>query len=82
MEPSESGALPHMTLVLKVSGLGTANDVELPLTNPKATIFSNVQKLLDMTSHGELKVDKLRRIWEPTYTYVKICVNADLPGKM
>uniref|UniRef100_A0A8C4QC48 E3 ubiquitin-protein ligase n=1 Tax=Eptatretus burgeri TaxID=7764 RepID=A0A8C4QC48_EPTBU len=70
VEPSESGALHHMTLILKVSGLGTANDVELPLTNPKATIFSNVQKLLDMTSHGELKVDKLRRIWEPTYTIV------------
>uniref|UniRef100_UPI00358F986A E3 ubiquitin-protein ligase HECTD1-like n=1 Tax=Myxine glutinosa TaxID=7769 RepID=UPI00358F986A len=68
VEPSESGALHHLTLILKVTGLGTANAVELPLTNPKATIFSNVQKLLEMTSHGELKVDKLWRIWEPTYT--------------
>uniref|UniRef100_UPI00358EE47C E3 ubiquitin-protein ligase HECTD1-like n=1 Tax=Myxine glutinosa TaxID=7769 RepID=UPI00358EE47C len=70
VEPSQSGALHHLTLTLKVSRLGAVNAVELPLTNPKATIFSNVQKLLEMTSHGELKVDKLWTIWEPTYTIV------------
>ncbi|KAF7704192.1 hypothetical protein HF521_021264 [Silurus meridionalis] len=59
---------PHLALILKVAGLGTTREVELPLTNYKSTIFYYVQKLLQLSCNGSIKSDKLRRIWEPTYT--------------
>uniref|UniRef100_A0A8C7DTX5 E3 ubiquitin-protein ligase n=1 Tax=Oncorhynchus kisutch TaxID=8019 RepID=A0A8C7DTX5_ONCKI len=53
---------------LVLTGLGTTREVELPLSNYKGTIFYYVQKLLQLSCSGSVKSDKLRRIWEPTYT--------------
>lgn len=52
----------------QVAGLGTTREVELPLSNYKSTIFFYVQRLLQLSCSGTVKTDKLRRIWEPTYT--------------
>lgn len=52
----------------QVAGLGTTREVELPLSNYKSTIFYYVQRLLQLSCNGAVKTDKLRRIWEPTYT--------------
>lgn len=52
----------------QVAGLGTTREVELPLCNYKSTIFFYVQRLLQLSCNGSVKTDKLRRIWEPTYT--------------
>ncbi|KAJ8291152.1 hypothetical protein GJAV_G00021980 [Gymnothorax javanicus] len=67
-EEVECTPSPHLALVLKVSGLGTTREVELPLSNYKSTIFYYVQKLLQLSCNGSVKSDKLRRVWEPTYT--------------
>ncbi|XP_034163726.1 E3 ubiquitin-protein ligase HECTD1 isoform X6 [Pangasianodon hypophthalmus] len=68
LEEVECAPSPHLALILKVAGLGTTREVELPLTNYKSTIFYYVQKLLQLSCNGSIKSDKLRRIWEPTYT--------------
>ncbi|XP_073782903.1 E3 ubiquitin-protein ligase HECTD1 isoform X14 [Danio rerio] len=67
-EEVECAPSPRLALILKVAGLGTTREVELPLTNYKSTIFYYVQKLLQLSCNGAIKPDKLRRIWEPTYT--------------
>ncbi|KAK6481310.1 E3 ubiquitin-protein ligase HECTD1-like isoform X1 [Huso huso] len=68
LEEVECAPSPHLSLILKVAGLGTTREVELPLSNYKSTIFYYVQKLLQLSCNGSVKSDKLRRIWEPTYT--------------
>ncbi|KAK1158830.1 E3 ubiquitin-protein ligase HECTD1-like isoform X1 [Acipenser oxyrinchus oxyrinchus] len=68
LEEVECAPSPHLSLILKVAGLGTTREVELPLSNYKSTIFYYVQKLLQLSCSGSVKSDKLRRIWEPTYT--------------
>ncbi|XP_015205631.2 E3 ubiquitin-protein ligase HECTD1 isoform X2 [Lepisosteus oculatus] len=68
LEEVECAPSPHLALILKVAGLGTTREVELPLSNYKSTIFYYVQKLLQLSCNGSVKSDKLRRIWEPTYT--------------
>ncbi|XP_016382451.1 E3 ubiquitin-protein ligase HECTD1 isoform X7 [Sinocyclocheilus rhinocerous] len=67
-EEVECTPSPRLALILKVAGLGTTREVELPLNNYKSTIFYYVQKLLQLSCNGAIKPDKLRRIWEPTYT--------------
>ncbi|XP_056151239.1 E3 ubiquitin-protein ligase HECTD1 isoform X3 [Lampris incognitus] len=67
-EEVECTPSPHLALILKVAGLGTSREVELPLSNYKSTIFFYVQRLLQLSCNGAIKSDKLRRIWEPTYT--------------
>uniref|UniRef100_A0A8C1EAI7 E3 ubiquitin-protein ligase n=1 Tax=Cyprinus carpio carpio TaxID=630221 RepID=A0A8C1EAI7_CYPCA len=67
-EEVECTPSPRLALILKVAGLGTTREVELPLNNYKCTIFYYVQKLLQLSCNGAIKPDKLRRIWEPTYT--------------
>ncbi|KAJ8391415.1 hypothetical protein AAFF_G00090450 [Aldrovandia affinis] len=67
-EEVECAPSPHLALILKVSGLGTTREVELSLSNYKSTIFYYVQKLLQLSCNGSVKSDKLRRVWEPTYT--------------
>ncbi|XP_075963462.1 E3 ubiquitin-protein ligase HECTD1 isoform X3 [Anarhichas minor] len=67
-EEVECAPSPHLSLTLKVAGLGTTREVELPLSNYKSTIFYYVQRLLQLSCSGAVKTDKLRRIWEPTYT--------------
>ncbi|XP_036737138.2 E3 ubiquitin-protein ligase HECTD1 isoform X8 [Manis pentadactyla] len=68
LEEVECSPSPRLALTLKVTGLGTTREVELPLTNFRSTIFYYVQKLLQLSCNGNVKSDKLRRIWEPTYT--------------
>ncbi|KAH0620554.1 hypothetical protein JD844_021133 [Phrynosoma platyrhinos] len=70
LEEVECTPSPRLALTLKVTGLGTSREVELPLTNFRSTIFYYVQKLLQLSCNGNVKSDKLRRIWEPTYTIV------------
>lgn len=44
-------------------------DVEIALTDPNWTIFHAVQELIQLADLGS-RQEKLRRIWEPTYTLV------------
>jgi hypothetical protein len=43
-------------------------DVEVPLDNPTASVFRYVQQLMNQSSQSATKNDKLKRLWEPTYT--------------
>ncbi|XP_037098175.1 E3 ubiquitin-protein ligase HECTD1 [Syngnathus acus] len=67
-EEVECAPSPHLALTLKVAGLGATREVELLLSDYKSTIFFYVQRLLQLSCNGAVKTDKLRRIWEPTYT--------------
>ncbi|CAD6233691.1 GSCOCG00007258001-RA-CDS [Cotesia congregata] len=60
---------PRLSLSLKGPGLPDTPDVELSLTDPNASIFQAVQELMQMTELGS-RQEKLRRIWEPTYTII------------
>jgi hypothetical protein len=42
-------------------------DVEVELNDPNWTIFRAVQQLVQLADLGS-RQEKLRRIWEPTYT--------------
>jgi hypothetical protein len=44
-------------------------DVEVELSDPNWTIFRAVQQLVQLADLGS-RQEKLRRIWEPTYTLV------------
>ncbi|XP_015591532.2 E3 ubiquitin-protein ligase HECTD1 isoform X2 [Cephus cinctus] len=73
-EPQSSirvGSLPtpRLSLTLKGPGLPGVPDVELPLLDPHSSIFQAVQELMQMTELGN-RQEKLRRIWEPTYTII------------
>lgn len=59
---------PQLYLVLRGPNLTGINDVEIPLTNSEWTIFRAVQELIQMTNLS--KQDKMKKIWEPTYTIV------------
>jgi E3 ubiquitin-protein ligase HECTD1 len=59
---------PSLYLVLRGPNMADVNDVEIPLTNPDWTIFRAVQELIQVTNFT--KNDKLKKIWEPTYTIV------------
>ncbi|XP_053980014.1 E3 ubiquitin-protein ligase HECTD1 isoform X6 [Hylaeus volcanicus] len=61
--------MPRLSLTLKGPGLPGVTDVELPLTEPHASIFQAVQELMQLTELGS-RQEKLRRIWEPTYTII------------
>ncbi|ODM98949.1 E3 ubiquitin-protein ligase HECTD1 [Orchesella cincta] len=60
---------PKLKLVLRGPNLPGVQDVEIDLSNPKTTIFHSVQELVQNSLMGT-KQEKLRRIWEPTYTIV------------
>ena len=46
-------------------------DNEVVMEDENATVFSYVQQLVVMgAQHG--RADRLKRIWEPTYTYVVV----------
>ncbi|XP_061930114.1 E3 ubiquitin-protein ligase HECTD1 isoform X15 [Apis cerana] len=66
---SGSLSMPRLCLTLKGPGLPGVPDVELPLTEPHASIFQQVQELMQLTELGS-RQEKLRRIWEPTYTII------------
>ena len=60
---------PKLHLVLRGPCLPNIPDVELELTDGDWTVFKAVQKLIQMSAMGT-RQEKLRRIWEPTYTIV------------
>ncbi|XP_076672486.1 ubiquitin fusion-degradation 4-like isoform X5 [Andrena cerasifolii] len=61
--------MPRLSLTLKGPGLPGIPDVELSLTEPHSSIFQAVQELMQLTELGS-RQEKLRRIWEPTYTII------------
>lgn len=72
-EESTSGAehellpQPKLQLVLRGPNLPGIPDVEVELNDRSSTIFKAVQELIQMAEMGT-RQEKLRRIWEPTYT--------------
>lgn len=58
---------PRLLLVLRGPNLPGIPDVEIELSDPTWTIFKAVQELIQLTDLGT-RQEKLRRIWEPTYT--------------
>lgn len=59
---------PSLHLVLRGPNMTGVNDVEIPLTNRDWTIFRAVQELIQMTNLS--KQDKMKKIWEPTFTLI------------
>jgi E3 ubiquitin-protein ligase HECTD1 len=60
---------PKLHLVLRGPCLPNIPDVEIELTDSDWTVFKAVQKLIQASAMGT-RQEKLRRIWEPTYTLV------------
>nr|XP_014275679.1 E3 ubiquitin-protein ligase HECTD1 isoform X5 [Halyomorpha halys] len=58
-----------LQLHLKGPNIPGVQDVEMELSNPQWTIFRAVQELIQQTDLGT-RQDKMRRIWEPTYTVI------------
>ncbi|XP_011351624.1 E3 ubiquitin-protein ligase HECTD1 isoform X2 [Ooceraea biroi] len=61
--------MPRLSLSLKGPGFPGVPDVEIPLSDPYASIFQAVQELMQLTELGS-RQEKLKRIWEPTYTII------------
>lgn len=59
---------PSLSLILKGPNINGVADVEVSLMNPDWTIFRAVQEVVQLTTIN--KQDKLRKIWEPTYTII------------
>ncbi|XP_044007998.1 E3 ubiquitin-protein ligase Ufd4 isoform X5 [Aphidius gifuensis] len=69
--------MPSLSLILKGPGLPDIPDVELTLNDSHTSIFQAVQELMQLTELGS-RQEKLRRIWEPTYTIIyKECKDDD-----
>ncbi|XP_046664774.1 E3 ubiquitin-protein ligase HECTD1 isoform X3 [Homalodisca vitripennis] len=60
---------PRLQLVLRGPNIPGVQDVEIALTDPNWTIFHAVQELIQLADLGS-RQEKLRRIWEPTYTII------------
>lgn len=60
---------PKLHLILRGPCLPNIPDVEIELTDGDWTVFKAVQKLVQASMMGT-RQEKLRRIWEPTYTVV------------
>lgn len=60
---------PKIKLYLKGPNLADVPNAVVELEEDDATIFAYVQKLLSITEWGQ-KLDKCRRVWEPTYTLI------------
>lgn len=59
---------PSLQLTLKGPGIAGIPDVEIPLNSTDWTIFRAVQELIQISNMN--RPDKMRKIWEPTYTIV------------
>lgn len=72
---------PSLQLVLKGPSISGITDVEIPLNNPDWTIFRAVQELVQLTNMS--RPDKMRKIWEPTYTiiYREACAKDEHHGE-
>lgn len=60
---------PKLQLMLKGPNMPGIADVEIELTDRSWTIFRAVQELMQMTEFNS-KLEKIRRIWEPTYLII------------
>uniref|UniRef100_T1J5Y0 E3 ubiquitin-protein ligase n=1 Tax=Strigamia maritima TaxID=126957 RepID=T1J5Y0_STRMM len=66
----DSTPQPKLVLTLKGPNLpGQMSDLEIELKDPNWTIFRAVQQLMQSSQAGS-RQDKLRRVWEPTYTII------------
>ena len=71
---SEEGKelLPQPRLALYIKGPGTSSmsENEILLSDPNATIFKYVQLLLSLSNGSQIRGEKFKRVWEPTYTII------------
>ncbi|BES94932.1 Sad1 / UNC-like C-terminal [Nesidiocoris tenuis] len=65
----ESPRHPKLQLFVKGPNIPGIQDVEVELSDSDCTIFHAVQELMQQTDIGS-RQDKMRRIWEPTYTII------------
>lgn len=73
--PIAQMAQPALILSIRGPNINGVPDIEIPLMNPDWTIFRAVQELIQQTSMA--KQDKMRKIWEPTYTIIYKKSNRD-----
>lgn len=66
---------PTLSLSIRGPNINGIADVEVPLSNPDWTIFRAVQELVQQSSMN--KQDKVRKLWEPTYTIIYKKLNRD-----
>ncbi|XP_069935867.1 E3 ubiquitin-protein ligase HECTD1 isoform X2 [Cherax quadricarinatus] len=67
--PSEVASGPRLSLTLRGPNLPGIPEVEIPITKKTSTIFAAVQTLVHAANFPS-RQERLRRIWEPTYTLV------------
>ncbi|XP_069975691.1 E3 ubiquitin-protein ligase HECTD1 isoform X14 [Penaeus vannamei] len=67
--PTEVVSGPRLSLTLRGPNLPGIPEVDVPITKSSSTIFSVVQTLVN-TANFPSRQERLRRIWEPTYTLV------------
>ncbi|XP_045131794.1 E3 ubiquitin-protein ligase HECTD1-like isoform X13 [Portunus trituberculatus] len=67
--PSEVVSGPRLTLTLRGPNLPGIPDVDVPITDKNSTIFTAVQTLVHAANFPS-RQERLRRIWEPTYTLI------------
>lgn len=65
----EMAPQPRLQLILRGPNIPGVQEVEIELSEPNWTIFHAVQELIQLADLGS-RQEKLRRIWEPTYTIV------------
>ncbi|XP_030855099.1 E3 ubiquitin-protein ligase HECTD1 isoform X1 [Strongylocentrotus purpuratus] len=68
-DETDSTPTPRLGLFLRGPGLQGVQETEVYCEDLRSTIFRYVQMLYQQTPTGT-KHDRLRRIWEPTYTVV------------
>ncbi|XP_033103063.1 E3 ubiquitin-protein ligase HECTD1-like isoform X1 [Anneissia japonica] len=80
---AESAPSPRLALYLRGPGLPGVPEVETLCADPNAPVFRYVQNLYH-SAGSAVKLDKLRRIWEPTYVvvYRELKPEDGLPGDL
>lgn len=73
--PIAQMAQPMLNLSLRGPNINGVADVEIPLNNPEWTVFRAVQELVQQTTMS--KADKMRKLWEQTYTIIYKKSNRD-----
>lgn len=66
----ESNEKSNIALFIRGTPYPGAKEVEIPLDNPNATVFSFVQTLVLHGASGLNQSERLRRVWEPMFTFV------------
>ena len=62
------GESSDIRLFLRGLSSASGQEIEIPLDNPDATVFSYLQTLVLHGVTGPNINDKLRKVWEPIYT--------------